>query len=356
MRRYYPGITIFKLVGSVLVVFSHIGLPEIYKALTGYVTGLNQILGVIVPCFYMVAGFLAYKGWTHARSSRRYITHYLTWLLAIYGLFCIAYIGTAAVPYWLHGAVPPAFTEGLVKGMLKLFFVNAPYPQLWFIPPLLFGVSITYFFIRKGRFATAAALAVAGFVAAQLMSGTFKVAIELLNGGQSLYHGRHAGLLEWLIVSYFGLGYPFVLLGAFISKHEERFLAIRGRRLAAFSLALTFAEGLFLYVFVGGRYQYYLVLSVLPLSALLFHRLLTVKMPAIQPHHQFINRLSMVIYFFHMALIKLNLSLFNWQSDYAAPNRVMICLLLTITEAVLITRLMSYYMARTTALRALKNA
>ena len=49
MRKYYSGITVFKLVGSVLVMFAHVRLPGYYLELTQHITGLGALMAFTVP-------------------------------------------------------------------------------------------------------------------------------------------------------------------------------------------------------------------------------------------------------------------------------------------------------------------
>lgn len=58
-----------------------------------------------MPCFYVIAGFLAYKGWSHAASSRLYMQKYLTRLFIIYCFFCCIFAAESIVPKLINGGL-----------------------------------------------------------------------------------------------------------------------------------------------------------------------------------------------------------------------------------------------------------
>ncbi|MDG0791796.1 hypothetical protein OMP38_13695 [Cohnella ginsengisoli] len=49
-------------------------------------------LRVIVPCFYVVSGFLVYQGWSHAAAPGAYVRKYVTRIAIIYAFFCLLFM------------------------------------------------------------------------------------------------------------------------------------------------------------------------------------------------------------------------------------------------------------------------
>jgi len=307
MRKYYPGITLFKLAGALLVLMGHITIPTLYFQY-GQVPGLQQAVAAIVPCFYMISGFLAYKGWMGTARPQGYIRRYLGGLAALYATLCgLALLlgnGTQAVysaGAW-HNAVLP---------LLRVYLVVGPYTSLWFVPPLLVGVAFCYYCQQRGRLRWAIGLAVVGFVAAQLLGGTWRVALEATAGNVGLYHWKYSELLKLAVVNYLGLAVPFILAGVLVARHEAAFVALPAWRLAVLALGSTGLEFLLLGRLVQGPYTYLthpLILSILPVGVWLFYGVLHISSNGIRRYHAAINRFSALLYFSHQLLLPLSLS------------------------------------------------
>lgn len=336
MRKYYSGITVFKLFGSLLVLLAHIKLPQVYLNLTARLGGLAQAMAIVVPCFYMVSGFLACKGWTHARQPGHYIRRYLTWVGGVYALFCLYYLATNTFPALLTAYQTHRLSGAPVRVLFEIFLVKGPVFSLWFIPPLLFGVAVTYFFERRHWFILLYGLAAASFVVAQFTTGTLRVLGENIGYSPFWTAGKHAALLAQLVASYLGIGFPFIVTGAWVARHETSFQRLPAGRVAALGILLLAAEIWFLNLKAGATHQQ-LVLSMAPISLVLFYGVLHLRAPGIKAYHTLINRFSMVVFFMHPFLIALNSSLFGWVASGLTASQALFCLLLTLPEVLLLT-------------------
>lgn len=348
-RKYYSGITVFKLVGSVLVLLGHIKLPETYAQLAQHLIGLEQMMAFTVPCFYIVSGFLAYKGWAHTAHPGRYLRRYLLWIGAAYGLFFVYYLATTVVPGWVASYQAGQWSGQQLKPLFEIVFVYGPSPALWFIPPLVFGVVVAYWFERRGRLGLGIGLTAVGYVLAQLDTGTLRVLVEWLGGSPWVYHFRHARLLELLLSSYLGVGLPSVLLGVWAAGHEAAFRQLRGRRLAGVAVLMLGAEVGFLSAVLPGAYTYRMVFSVLPVSLLLFYGVLRLRLDGIRRYHVLINRFSIVAYFLHIPLIGLNAHLLGTTMGHLSPWQALGCAVLTMGQAAGLTALLSAVLNRRSA-------
>ncbi|MDO7887212.1 acyltransferase family protein [Hymenobacter cheonanensis] len=346
MRKYYSGITVFKLVGSLTVLLAHIKLPSAYLALTYRVAGLAQMMAVVVPCFYMVSGFLAYQGWTRAASPGTYIRRYLLWISAVYALFCGYYLATTTLPALIGNYQAHVALGGPVRLLFDVFFLQGPAYSLWFVPPLLAGIGTTYFFERRGWFRAVCLLALAGFGFAQLTYGPLRVLAERLGQPVPWCTGRHALLVAKLSANYLGIGFPAVVAGAWVARHETVFLGMRARWLALGAAGLLVAETWFLWWATGGHYSYTLVFSMAPISLLLFLGVLRLEAPGIRAYHTLINRFSMVVFFAHVLLIRANYLVLNCPALGLAPGQELACVVLTLLESVALTLLLTHYLAR----------
>lgn len=346
MRKYYSGITVFKLAGSLLVLLAHIKLPPVYLALTHRLGGLAQAMAVVVPCFYMVSGFLAYKGWAHARQPRRYISRYLAWVSGVYSLFCAYYLATTTLPDLLTNYRAHTSLASPLHMLFEVFVVKGPVFSLWFVPPLLFGVSATYFFERRGQFRLVCGLAALGFLSAQLTSGSLCALLDSMSYSPFWTSGKHALLLAQVVASYLGIGFPFVVVGAWVARHEARFQALPVGLLATTGMGLFIGEIWFLTRVGGASHQHFVVFSMAPISLLLFHGVLHLQVPSIKAYHGFINRFSMVVFFLHPFLIELNSWLGGWVPYKLTAGQALACVLLTLPETLGVTLLLAAYLDR----------
>jgi hypothetical protein len=331
MRKYYPGITLFKFIGSILVLSSHIGVPYFYKNLAYHVTGLEQFFNIIVPCFYMVAGLLAYNGWAHAKNPGQYVKRYLTWIIVVYLLISFGYLSILVLHQLLKAGLSLAAVMSVTRPFISDLFIRGVEPALWFIPPLIAGIVVSYFFERRNKLIYAGIIAIVGFIIAVVFNGVFRPLLEWAFGDLQIYHVKNITYTR-ILSNYFGIGLPFVLAGVILAKHIDWFMKINANRFALFAVSFTIAEALILYYFVGGRFEYKLVLSMLPLSLWLFYGLLKVKNDKVKAYHIPINTISIVIYFSHSFFIRVNMYLFGCKVITLTTTQSVLFTLLTLAE------------------------
>jgi hypothetical protein len=350
MRRYYPGITIFKLAGSLLVLLDH-GLFYIYivEMPNQQMRFVINMLWVIVPCFYVISGFLAYKGWSNAENSSLYVQKYLTWILVLYGFFCLMFI----VEYILPELINKGFTFNnlffLAKILLMTIILNGPYLQFWFIPPLIFGIIVSYWFYKKKLLRIGAILALVGLLISQLTSGTLRGVFDFVIGGLTFLNPRYVEYIAAFIKGYLGNGLLFVLAGVILARYEEKFFQIKVWAILVPAIFLTSLETLFFFRFVEWRKEYVLAFSILPNTILLFYGVLHIKSQAVQAFHKVINLFSIVTYFSHILFMKLNLFILNWNPSSMNNFHFFIYLFLTLVECVALTYLLTYREKRNAA-------
>jgi len=356
MRKYYSGITVFKLVGALVVLFGHIRLPEVYGQLAAHFIGLNQAMAFTVPCFYIVSGFLAYKGWAQAPSPGRYIRGYLGWLGGAYVVLCLWHVITNTLPALVAGYQQHTLPVQQLHWLFEVVFVSGPSLALWFIPPLLLGVGVAYFFERRGQLRTALLVAALGFGLAQLADGSLRGLVEALGGaGWAPYQLRQEWLLRTMLSGYLGIGLPSVLLGVVVARHEAAFLGLGARRLALVAGPALALELLLLNWALPG-YPYRLLCSMVPISLLLFYGVLAIRLDGIRRYHALINRFSALSFFTHMYLIALNRALLGVVGPDLSPRQALACWLLTAAEVVLLTALLTVVLRRYPARRPVPAA
>src|SRR5690349_3999591 len=105
MRTFYPGITLFKLAGAILVLAGHaLLIPSMMVMELPPLASFLMLEGrVVVPVFYVVSGFLLYKGWSHARNPASYVRRYGVRIATVYAVFCLLFVLEFNVPALLKG-------------------------------------------------------------------------------------------------------------------------------------------------------------------------------------------------------------------------------------------------------------
>jgi hypothetical protein len=338
MRRYYPGITIFKLGGSLLVLLSHglIGY-EIVAMPNQQLRSVINILNIIVPCFYIIAGFLAYKGWTNAKNSRLYIQKYLTWIILVYGFFCLIFIWNEVLPEVVEKGLSISNLVLQANISLRMIVLDGPFVQFWFIPPLVFGIIASYWFYRKGNFRLGVILVLLGFLLSQLISGTLRGVFDSITNDFTFLPIRYLDYLRLFMTRYFGYGLTFVFAGVMLARYEDKFLELKVWRILLPAVLVSLFESSFLLVFLKWRLGYSLTFSVLLNTILLFYGVLHIKNKAVRTYHKVINLFSMVTFFGHSLFFKINIFLLQWNPLKINNTYNLVNLFITLVECVAVT-------------------
>lgn len=338
MRRYYPGITIFKLFGCLLVLLFH---SMLYKYI-GSVSDqqfrfLTLPLGIVVPCFYVVAGFLAYKGWTNASDSGSYIKRNITRILLMYIPFCLLFIAESIVLELIRGGFTSSNLVLQAKILAVAVMLNGPSVQLWFIPPLLFSLFTCYWLYKRSGMHIAVILALFGFLLSLLISGSLRSILVFSIDGYPPHDSSIFEYMKLFIYRYLGLGFTFVLTGMVIAKYEEKFYQTRVWPLIILTLILSTLELLYLFRFTEWSIEYKITISILPNTILFFYWLIHIKSQAIKTFHNFINLFSVVTFCGHILLMRGNLLLLNWNVTEMNGLQDLVYVTLTFMECLIAT-------------------
>lgn len=343
MRKYYPGITLFKLVGSLLVLIAHIMLLHYMTLLPGQqlVQFTSLALRNVVPCFYVVAGFLAYKGWTHAARPAAYMKRYISRILLIYCFFCLIFVGESIVPMLISNGLGFGNVFLQIKIMIAAVFLTGPFIQFWFIPPLIFGMLAAYWLVQKQQIRLAFIMALSGFVSIQFVSGSL---MNVSGINAESFPFLDAAYVEYLFLfttRYIGFGLTFVIAGVLLAKYEDVFLQIRAIPFLIATVLFSLAETLLLIRFSEWSTDYKLAFSVLPNTLLLFYGVLRIRSNAIQTYHKFISRFSLVTFFGHILFIQMNRYMLGWTSPELNMTQNFVLLFITLIQCIAFTALFS---------------
>ncbi|WP_420872137.1 acyltransferase family protein [Cohnella rhizosphaerae] len=244
MRSYYPGITLFKALGCVLVVFSHgLIIPFMATLDNRQLSFAGLSLGTLVPGFYLIAGFLAYQGWTHAANAGAYVRRYVSRIAIAYGLLCLLNTGRQIAGAMLHGDTSASGMLALGQKIALRIFIEGAYQQLWFIPPLIFGSIVSYALVSGGRERLLIGVAATAFAAAACLAGTPGGLVRAAWPALFVTEGAHVAAKA--LVNYGGFGLVFVGTGVLLARHEDAFKRLPVRPLLAFTALLAAAETAF---------------------------------------------------------------------------------------------------------------
>jgi hypothetical protein len=338
MRRYYAGITIFKLGGSLLVLLSHGVISHYIEEMANQqLRFLITILSFIVPCFYVIAGFLAYKGWTHAKESRLYIQRYLKWILLIYGFFCLIFAAGTILPELIKNGLSFSNLFLQSKILLMTIVLYGPFVQFWFIPPLIFGIIVTYWLYEKKWLRLGLGLTMLCFIASQLISGTLRGVFDYAAGGSTFLETRYMDYIGLFVTRYLGFGLTFVLTGVLLARHEDKFLLFKGRTFFILALVVSSFEAFFLYQFVSWKDSYSLAFSIFPNTIFLFYGVLHIKSQLIRTYHRQINLFSMITFFSHTVFLRINFLVLHWSWSNVSFFHLLSNFSITLLECFLLT-------------------
>ncbi|SFB09774.1 Acyltransferase family protein [Cohnella sp. OV330] len=311
MRNYYPGITLFKVLGCILVVFSHeLFLPLMSTLDNRQLSFAGLSFGTVVPGFYLIAGFLAYQGWTRAAHAGIYVKRYVSRIAIVYGLLCLLNTGRQIAGAILHGDTSASGLLALGKRVALRIFVEGAYQQLWFIPPLIFGMLVSYALVSAGRERQLIGYAALSLAAAECLAGTPSGLVRA--AWPDLFGSESAHMAAKALVNYGGFGLVFVGAGVLLARREEAFKRLPVRPLLALTGLLAAAETAFLWETADWSDDYRLAFSTLPASILMFYGIARIRWDAVRRHHRLLNRFSLVTFFGHTLLIKLDLLVFGW--------------------------------------------
>ena len=341
MRKYYPGLTLFKFAGAVLVVMSHIREFPLQDALDAQLPYFSALCAVVVPCFYVMAGFLACKGWSRAPQPKSYVRHYVLWLAGVYLLFFLLLVGGDFLFYCSTGVYPRN-----PKYYLELFFIMGPFPQFWFLPPLLAAVVLGFWADKHGVLRSAAVLAACGYLGAATVVGPLRVGTDFLLGDLPLYHDRHFLWVETIVGNYLGNGIPYVLAGVCVARWEATFLRLSKGRFLLLTLLASVLEITALQRLYPEGYTRTMLFSQVPLTLLLFYGLLKVKSGWVQQYHGYLRQLSLFLFFAHWPLMLLNAGAMGTSYSAFSAKQVALCMVLTFGEILLLERLFNQLVLR----------
>lgn len=327
MKKTHDLLNIAKFIAAILVISIHVppfseGNPALHLLLLGVVSRLA------VPLFFISSGYFFMK--SYEKSIHRSILHktiklYLVWTIIYFPL------------KWLteYRSISPG--EGLLL-YVQEWFVHEPYYHLWYLNALLFSLWMLSWLKNKKISINILLLIGLTLYVIGVLGNTYKPFIEtnvLWDVYFSLFKTTRNGLF---------MGFPFVVVGAYIYEQEEH--VVFKKRYFIISLFLLLIEPAILYALqTPTLWDFYF--TIFPVSFLLFLFLIQSK-TTLGYQTYMLRKMSSWIYFIHPGVNQFFLELF-YLMDIKAP------IMIRFIAVTLVSVFLSYYAVRLSDSKFLKR-
>lgn len=266
MKKYYPGIDLFKFIFSLLVVCIHVNpLADVNYTANLIVSGL--LASFAVPYFFVVSGYMS------GDKSLRHIIKKPLYLC----LFCMS----------LYLIMIRGWKISFIK-VLQLVLLSGGYYHLWYLVVLLYCMIIckTLFENIPSRYCVIIC------VFTYLLGCLFRIYLEV-NTTISLFLFR-----------FLSMGVPFFYYGMCVRKNrmEKKFASLRWGN--CLFILLWLAEVLIL-MKKGNTVGYTLLFTTFPMVAMIFSYAICLSDRITIKTAPILGRISMIIYCIHPAILLL---------------------------------------------------
>lgn len=287
--KNYNSIDLAKFVMAILVMSIHI-YTGFSSAVHDFIS--NGVARIAVPFFFIASGFFFFRKEENLqlknlfKTLKRIFLLFLGWTI-VYGIYM--YFST-----FIHGEEP------LLNELLFLrrhIFLN-PYAHLWFLPALMIGLSLSWFFIKLKLKKVGIIIAVLLFIIGTLGDSYYFLAtkndfIRRIFETYLLYFSNFRNGIFF--------GFVFIMLYDSFQNYSKTYLAI----VSILSFALLCCE----YFFVKeNKYalDYNMYFSLLIFTPAFFSLLLKTSLDISPSIALFFREYSMGIYFLHPMIKEIN--------------------------------------------------
>lgn len=294
-NSYIPGFDWVKLLGSMLIVLSHFYLYGIAGELLS--TQVIGIMGEVVPVFFMISGYLMYVSVTSRTQPYRYLLRYILKYGLVY--FVLSFFSVAAVYLRIYFDMNRFFLKSFLVDLCTLPFHPPFMTQLWFIPPLLFGLLVNVPVWRKGWEKPFLWI---------LIPYTLLVIFFSIYGSHLLPIPFFYRFIQWKSFpefSYFHMrlarGVLYVYIGMLAAKHRSFFDSLNLSQILLPASTVPALELTFIKAFgTTNLSNLGLTATAVLWSTILFLAVLRIKNQCLRRLHPFITVFSGLSYFFHI--------------------------------------------------------
>ena len=270
-KKLYSSLDITKYILAVLVIGIH---TQPFSFNIWLDRGFAIITRICVPFFFVTSAYLFWK------SKGKSATKYVFRISLLYVLWSLIYL-----PFDIN-----AIQHMSCFYFFKFYFWIGGGHELWYLPASVVGFFIVFFLLKIFKPRTVFLIA-----AAVLLIGCLGSTWSPLIGNNHFVDivVNHIGYRTGLFY-----GFPYIALGMFLAKTEERWIHWKNKFLyLGFlgSLVLLIIESFIFVVYLKTGYTV-LWISVLPLIAFLFFILVKENLPVSKTFSVFLRNMSTVVY------------------------------------------------------------
>lgn len=294
-REYIPGFDWVRIFGATSIAFHHIFLSQTLKQWFP-MEKFRVMFGLVVPVFFLISGYLLFHSVTRKKNPYRYIKNYLLKYGSIWlALHFLRYLSHYIAVYKETGIF---MYKDFAFVMLTLPVRENMLLQLWFIPPLLFGVLVNGILFLKKKEETLGTAVVSVSVIGILLATYGDYFCQLI--GICSPGAEGWGKAVFVLITQLLQGNLFVFIGMMLAKNKEKFLQWNYKKRILPVLIFTAAEMLFVYFKIQNPLDNAITISSLFWSVLLLYGMLKIKGQFLQRHHAAIAIYSGLTYFLHI--------------------------------------------------------
>ncbi len=295
MKRdeYIPGFDWIKLAGSTGVVFYHIWQGK--RLAVVFDEKWIALFAWVVPLFFMIAGYLMYFSMHRNGNGKTTAISYCKKYFLIYYAVNIVLLPLHYTKVYLDCGIWMYKDFIFVLLTLLLTGYHSPLYQLWFVPPLVYGIlTCAWVFEHKKE---------------KNAMGWFSVCVlcNMLVNNLAYLLDVHSvqSVLEW---SLWGVGFydefnrilqgiVYVYLGMWIAKYPEKSCGRVWLKVGSALLALEVCGLIAFGDWMGGKIQF---ISGYFIASALFCQLIRLKGQCLRPWHKHIAIFSALNFFLHV--------------------------------------------------------
>lgn len=147
MKTKYETVDFVKYICSIFVIIIHTspGLP--YSKLLNFVM-INIIGRIAVPFFFVASGYFMSKN-LQLKRDNAYFKKYMTSLIKLYLIWSMIYVPFGLL--WIHQNLDIPVYMYPIALCIALFYIGTYY-HLWYIPALIFSLTIIYWLEKRVSF------------------------------------------------------------------------------------------------------------------------------------------------------------------------------------------------------------
>ncbi len=299
MNKNIQSIDLMKYLGSILIIANHTSsLYEISPNLNFVI--INFLSRLVVPFFFIVAGYFFYKKIKNENQPKKIYLSYLKRLLTIYLAWTIIYLPYDLI-YPLIDSSPKTFENylSIISDYLINFIYWGSHFHLWFFPALIISITTIYIIkIKKIPLKYLLSLAIIFYFIGIIGDAYFFLIANsplepLISFLRSIFKENNTRLLQGLI---------FVSLGAWYAKKQILMKSYSLFKIFLISIFLFLIEVialLYLQINYPHKNDYNMSILLVPAAVSLF-----LFLQKFEPKHKFdslkYRQYSIIMYCFHI--------------------------------------------------------